>query len=73
VTLTSEGSLTVQLDQAQPMPNTTLEFVLDGEMIECDVYKISCITAPCPTDVTTFLPEIISRGITYKIVARRRR
>jgi hypothetical protein len=55
------------------MPNTTLEFVLDGEMIECDVYKISCITAPCPTDVTTFLPEIISRGITYKIVARRRR
>jgi hypothetical protein len=59
------------------LPNTTLELVLDGETIECDVYEISQQIVPPRQQDYALLgghpPEICTYDTTYRVVARRRR
>lgn len=64
----------MRLDRLVPLPDTTLELVLDDETITCDIYVIEVRSHPPIADVTVFdpLPAILNNETTYRVVARRR-
>ena len=66
----------MRFDRPEPMPGVTLELVLDGERIECDLYEMERSVEPIDFEYLRSDPNPIAihlQETLFRIVARRRR